>query len=218
MIKAGVPEDRRAAISKPDIAIEEIDRIMAAGVRFGCVLADEGYGLSAGFRQALSARNLRWAVGIPRHQKVYAADVALILPVAVRGRARLRHIPDRSSLAAHKMLDSAKWRQVSCRRGRLSARFAAMRVRIADGGPSALAPQEPCICPVKRSGWSANIVRMTSEDTISPTCLPTYRSNNWQGRSRRDGSASRPTSNLRKSLVSIISRADHGPGFTDTAS
>jgi SRSO17 transposase len=45
MIKAGVPEDRRNAISKPDIAIEEINRIMAAGVRFGCVLADAGYGL-----------------------------------------------------------------------------------------------------------------------------------------------------------------------------
>lgn len=138
MIKADVPEDRRVAISKPDIAIEEIDRIIAAGVRFGCVLADAGYGLSAGFRQALSARNLRWAVGIPRHQKVYAADVALIFPVAVRGRPRLRHVPDSSSLAAHKMLDSAKWRRVSWRRGtkgRLSARFAAMRVRVADGAP-----------------------------------------------------------------------------------
>lgn len=138
MIKAGVPEDRRNAISKPDIAIEEIDRIMAAGVRFGCVLADAGYGLSAGFRQALSARSLRWAVGIPRHQKVYAADVALIFPVVGRGRPRLRHVPDSPSLAAHKMLDSAKWRQVSWRRGtkgRLSARFAAVRVRVADGPP-----------------------------------------------------------------------------------
>jgi hypothetical protein len=27
---------------------EEIDRLMAAGVRFGAVLADAGYGLSAG--------------------------------------------------------------------------------------------------------------------------------------------------------------------------
>jgi SRSO17 transposase len=56
-------------------------------------------------------------------------------------RAFLRNnsvVPDSSSLAAHKMLDSAKWRQVSWRRGtkgRLSARFAAMRVRVADGAP-----------------------------------------------------------------------------------
>jgi len=81
MDKAGVPEPFRSYRTKPAIAIEEIDRVIAAGVRFGCVLADAGYGLSASFRQALSARGLRWAVGIPRHQKVYPADVQLIFPV-----------------------------------------------------------------------------------------------------------------------------------------
>ena len=123
---------------KPEIAIEEIDRAIAAGVRFGCVLADADYGLSAPFRQALSARDLCWAVGIPRHQKVYPADVQLIFPVANRGRPRVRHVPDVQSGAAHAMLDDAKWRQVSWRRGtkgRLVARFAAVRVRIADGAP-----------------------------------------------------------------------------------
>lgn len=41
-------------------------------------------------------------------------------------------------MAAHAMLEGAKWRQVSWRKGtkgRLTARFSAMRVRIADGGP-----------------------------------------------------------------------------------
>ena len=42
--------------------------IRAAGVRFGCVLADAGYGMSALFRHALSERGLHCAVGIPRHQ------------------------------------------------------------------------------------------------------------------------------------------------------
>lgn len=138
MARAGVPEAFRAYRTKPDIAIEEIDRIIAAGVRFGCVLADAGYGLSAPFRQALTARGLCWAVGIPRHQKVYPADVQLIFPVAGRGRPRVRHVPDVTSRASHAMLDEVKWRQVSWRRGtkgRLTARFAAMRVRIADGAP-----------------------------------------------------------------------------------
>jgi hypothetical protein len=63
------------------MALTEIDRIIAAGVRFGCVLADAGYGLSAPFRQGLTARNLTWAVGIPRHLKVYPADVQIIWPV-----------------------------------------------------------------------------------------------------------------------------------------
>lgn len=47
MDRAGVPEDFRAYRTKPDIAIEEVDRLIAAGVLFGCVLADAGYGLSA---------------------------------------------------------------------------------------------------------------------------------------------------------------------------
>jgi SRSO17 transposase len=138
MIKAGVPEQFRQPRTKPELAIEEIDRVAAAGVRFGCVLADAGYGLSAPFRQALSTRGLCWAVGIPKHQKVYPADVQLVFPVAARGRPRLRHVPDRKSIAAHAMLEDIKWRQVSWRRGtrgRLVARFAAMRVRIADGAP-----------------------------------------------------------------------------------
>jgi SRSO17 transposase len=138
MAKAGVPQDHRQPRTKPEIAIEEIDRIIAAGVRFGCVLADAGYGLSASFRQALSTRGLCWAVGIPKHQKVYPADVELVFPVAGRGRPRQRHVPDSKSIAAHTILEHTRWRQVSWRRGtkgRLSARFAAMRVRIADGAP-----------------------------------------------------------------------------------
>jgi SRSO17 transposase len=49
--RARVPIDHRTPRSKPEIALAEIDRVMAAKVRFGCVLADAGYGLSAPFRQ-----------------------------------------------------------------------------------------------------------------------------------------------------------------------
>jgi SRSO17 transposase len=52
MRRAGVPAEFLAARTKPEIAIEEIDRLRAAGLRFGPVLADAGYGLSAPFRQA----------------------------------------------------------------------------------------------------------------------------------------------------------------------
>jgi SRSO17 transposase len=138
MRQARVPADRQAFRTKPEIAIEEIDRIRGAGVRFGCVLADAGYGLSAPFRQALSARGLRWAVGIPFKQKVYPVGVALVFPVSGRGRPRKRHIPDSKSVAAETMLADASWRSLTWRRGtkgRLAARFAAMRVRVADGPP-----------------------------------------------------------------------------------
>ena len=67
--RVGVPVEYRMPRSKPEIALAEIDRAMAAGVRFGCKLADAGYGLSAPFRQGLTTRGLAWAVGIPRHLK-----------------------------------------------------------------------------------------------------------------------------------------------------
>src|SRR5947209_2515069 len=86
MARARVPEDRRTARIKPEIAIEEIDRVIACGVRFGCVLADSGYGSSGTFRQALSERGLSWAVGLSKRQNVYPADVALNFPVAQAGR------------------------------------------------------------------------------------------------------------------------------------
>ena len=136
--RAGVPAEYRTARTKPEMALAEIDRAIAAGVRFGCVLADAGYGLSAPFRQGLTARKLAWAVGIPHHLKVYPADVQMIWPVAGRGRPRQRPIPDVLSIPAEKMLADAKWQTISWRtgtKGKLKARFAAVRVRVADGPP-----------------------------------------------------------------------------------
>ncbi len=86
-----------------------MDRVRAASVRFGCVLADAGYGLSAPFRQGLSERGLTWAVGIPFKQKVYPAGIAMIFPVAGRGRPRKRHIPDVKSITPQAMLETARW-------------------------------------------------------------------------------------------------------------
>lgn len=136
MARARVPKDRQIALTKPQIAIEEIDRVIASGARFGCVLADSGYGSSGPFRQALSERGLKWAVGLSRRQNVYPADVALNFPVAKTGRRRKYHIPDRPPVSAEAMLVNEKWQKVSWRRGtkgRLSCLFAACRIRVADG-------------------------------------------------------------------------------------
>src|SRR5271156_5784110 len=93
MARSHVPKDRQTALTKPEIAIEEIDRVIASGARFGCVLADSGYGSSGPFRQALSERGLLWAVGLSRRQNVYPADVALIFPVAQAGKPLKYYIP-----------------------------------------------------------------------------------------------------------------------------
>src|SRR5437764_8748950 len=144
--RAGVPAEYRTARTKPEMALVEIDRFIAAGVRFGCVLADAGYGLSAPFRQGLTARKLTWAVGIPRHLKVYPADVRMIWPVAKRGRPRQRHVPDILSMPAEDMLANPKWQNISWRtgaKGKLIARFAANRIRVADGVAAADHGQGP---------------------------------------------------------------------------
>ena len=100
MDRARVPQERQVALTKPEIAIEEIDRVIASGARFGCVLADAGYGSSGPFRQALSERGLLWAVGMSRRQNVYRADIGLIFPEAATGRRRKYHVPDDVAVSA----------------------------------------------------------------------------------------------------------------------
>src|ERR1700747_697880 len=169
--RTGVPIEYRAARTKPEIALAEIDRMISAGVRFGCVLADAGYGMSAPFRQGLMARKLAWAVGIPRHLKVYPTGVQLIWPITkVRGRPRRRHVPDILSIPAEDMLAGAKWRTVSWRsgtKGRLKARFAAVRVRIADGPPQRIWDKGQQHLPGDEAGLIGEAPHIRGEEILS---------------------------------------------------
>jgi SRSO17 transposase len=172
--RAGVPAEYRTARTKPEMALAEIDRVIAAGVRFGCVLADAGYGLSAAFRQGLTARKLTWAVGIPRHLKVYPADVRMIWPVAKRGRPRRRHVPDILSMAAEDMLAGATWQNISWRtgtKGKLKARFAAVRVRVADGPPQRIGNRGQQHLPGDEA-WLIGEHRMSGEKKYYLANLP----------------------------------------------
>jgi len=136
--RTGVPPDARAYRTKGEIALVEVDRVRAAGLTAATVLADAGYGASATFRHALTARGLRWAVGIPHTQKVFPALVRVPTPRAraARGRPRVHGVPSHGSCSAAAMLQGARWRSVTWRRGTrgpLRAQFAAVRVRVADG-------------------------------------------------------------------------------------
>ncbi len=90
---AGVAEAAGAPQTRPEIALADIDRVIAAGIRFGCALADAGYGLSAPFRPGLSARGLTWSVGLPRKQKVDTTEAKPVWPNAGRGRPRKQPVP-----------------------------------------------------------------------------------------------------------------------------
>ena len=134
--RAGVPEEHRRALAKTDLALAEIDRVLAAGARFGAVLADAGYGVSAAFRRGLSARGLAWAVGVLKTQNVYPPTVELLWPRAATGRPRKHPVPSEEPVAVEAMLANAAWRRISWRlgtKGPLVAEFAARRVRPAEG-------------------------------------------------------------------------------------
>jgi len=134
--RCGVPEEL-AYRPKWQIALEEIDRIMACGAAFSDVLSDVGYGRNAEFRRGLSERKLRWAVGIDAHQRVYPSTTR-INPPSPNSRAK-HPVPSRTSMSAREMIDSLgpeAFRKITWRtgtKGPLSGRFAAVRVRVADG-------------------------------------------------------------------------------------
>jgi SRSO17 transposase len=138
--RAGVPPEIGFQ-TKAELALVELDRVRAAGVRFGTVLADADYGRSAEFRQALSARGLCWAVGVLRIQPVYPVAVRLVPPPRWRGIGRppLGPRPSVRSQSAEAMITALgrrafrrlRWRQGT--KGPLAAEFAAVRVRVADG-------------------------------------------------------------------------------------
>ena len=146
----GVPEEHRRALAKTDIALAEIDRVLAAGARFGRVVADAGYGISAAFRQGLSERGLVWAVGIPKVQNVYSTAVELRWPVARTGRPRKHPVPSEEPVPAEA---GAGGRRVAPRL--LAARHqgaARGRVRRPAGAPGRgrAAPRRPA--PAGRGG------------------------------------------------------------------
>jgi SRSO17 transposase len=136
--------------TKGDLALTELDRVMAAGVRFGLVLADAGYGTAAEFRAGLTARGLRWAVGILGVQKVYPAAVTLAPPIkGPTGRPQKHPTPSAVSVPAEAMIEALEprgFRRLAWRagtKGPLAAEFAAVRVRVADGPLMAKAQHLP---------------------------------------------------------------------------
>jgi SRSO17 transposase len=122
---------------KWQIALDEIDRVRAGGLRFGCALADAGYGMCAEFRRGLSERELLWAVGILSTQNMYDEDVKIRMPRRRLGRPRIHPKVGASPCSAaqfierHGIFRRVMWRKGT--KGALSGDFSIVRVRPADG-------------------------------------------------------------------------------------
>lgn len=138
--KVGVPATV-AFQPKWRIALDELKRLKDAGVRFGTVLADAGYGVCADFRRELTAMSFNWAVGIICEHKFYPANARARMPRAAArvGRPRTRALPTHARRSAKDIvaqLPAKAWRRISWRdgtKGPLAADFCAVRVRAGDG-------------------------------------------------------------------------------------
>jgi SRSO17 transposase len=142
--KAKVPEQIEFA-TKPVIAMGLIDEAIAAGVAPEVVVADAGYGVDTVFRDQLTARELRYAVGITSAVKVWPQGTAPLPPAVWSGQGRKPVRPRRdaqhqpvSVKALAQALRPRQWKKVTWREGTnqaLTSRFAAVRVRCAQTAP-----------------------------------------------------------------------------------
>lgn len=151
--KTGVPADIGFA-TKNEIALQQLETLLAEGAPKYCVLADAGYGVDQAFRQRLTELGLPYVVGIKSSVVVWPPGLEPLPPKRYSGKGRPPLVPRRTKIRqpvsvkdlAHALPASA-FQTISWRQGTnetLSGRFAAVRVRHAGGniGKARLHPEQ----------------------------------------------------------------------------
>src|SRR5260221_5048239 len=160
-----LPEDwaadaeRRAAAKVPEqivfqtkgaIALDQIRAACRQEVPRGVVVMDAGYGNNTRLRDAISALALRYIAGLESSTTVWAPGVPPPPPWPGFGRRarHLRRAPGHQPVAVKALafsLPKTAWRSVTWREatgGRLTSRFARLRVRAARRDPQGIRPEE----------------------------------------------------------------------------
>jgi SRSO17 transposase len=139
---------RRRAVGVPDdvtfqpkwqIALGQIQAVLAEGVPRAPVVADAGYGDTTAFREALTAMGLAYAVGVKKETTAWPPGEAPRPPKRWKGRGRpptlvrrtATHTPQSLQQLAGALPPTA-WRTVTWREGThgaMRSRFARLRVR-----------------------------------------------------------------------------------------
>jgi SRSO17 transposase len=149
--KAGVPSEVQCA-TKTEIALAQLQALLAEGAPRHCVLTDAGYGVDTACRSRLSDLGLPYVVGITSSVVVWPPGVEPLPPKRYGGRGRPPVMPRRtpcgqpmSVKALARALPASAMQTINWRQGTnatLSGRFAAVRVRHA-GGNAARARLHP---------------------------------------------------------------------------
>ena len=143
--EAGIPVARRVLRSKSELALEMVRTARAAGIRFGWVGADGGYGKEPAFLRGLDDMGETFVVDVHRNQTVWLADPGLHIPPAktTRGRQprkmRAAEGPTTAEAVAAAVAAS-HWSRLALRdatRGPLKVDVAVRRVWLWDGTEAA---------------------------------------------------------------------------------
>lgn len=136
--KAGVPREIKFR-TKHEIALAQIDAALFAGLPRGIVNADVAYGNNTDFRDALTARRLRYAVGIQATTTVWPPGKGPIVPQATSQRGKqptllrrdaehqpvtVRHLAEQLGRDSFRLVT---WREGA--HGEMRSSFCAVRVR-----------------------------------------------------------------------------------------
>jgi SRSO17 transposase len=126
--------------TKPELALELIDRLLAWGLERQPVLADAAYGNSTEFRHGLAHRGLQYVVGVQSTTAVWAQPTPVVAPRRPTAHAQPRPPDSRPQPLALRelaaVLPRQAWRTLTWRQGSQGpqrSRFAACRVQPAHG-------------------------------------------------------------------------------------
>jgi len=136
--KTGVPEEIQFQ-TKPELALEQIQRARQRGIPQGVVLADAGYGNDTGFRLALTEMEMQYVMGVQSTVTVWKPGEEPKPAPPYQGMGRppklLRRDRKHQPISAKDLalsLPADSWKKVNWRQGvnkKLQSRFAAVRVR-----------------------------------------------------------------------------------------
>jgi SRSO17 transposase len=135
---AGVPDEIQFK-TKWQIALEQLDAALAAGVRRHLMLADAGYGDATEFRSGIEERGLHYVVGVSGVPTIWRPGITPAVPSsptvgrpATRPKAKQAPVclSDFARELSAKQFRTVSWREGS--KGRMRGRFYAVRVYSAE--------------------------------------------------------------------------------------